>query len=43
VRRRVLADDRLASLPGDVRELSATAFGLLGHGLGDYPPGPVPG
>ena len=43
VRRRVLADDRLASLPGDVRELSATAFGLLGHGLGDYPPGRVPG
>jgi AcrR family transcriptional regulator len=39
VRRRVLADDQLTSLPADVRKLSAAAFGLLEHGLGDYAPG----
>jgi AcrR family transcriptional regulator len=43
VRRRVLAGDRLAALPADVRELSAAGFGLLGQGLGDYPPGPAAG
>jgi len=43
VRRRVLAGDRLASLPADVRTVSAAAFGLLGQGLGDYPPNRPPG
>ncbi len=43
VRRRVLADDRLASLPADVRKVSATGFGLLEQGLGDYAPGRVAG
>ncbi len=43
VRRRVLAGERLAGLPADVRELSAAAFGLLERGLGDYPPGPAAG
>lgn len=43
VRRRVLAGDQLPSLPADVRKLSAEAFGLLGHGLGDYPPGRAAG
>jgi AcrR family transcriptional regulator len=41
VRRRVLAGERLAGLPADVREVSAAAFGLLERGLGDYPPGPA--
>jgi AcrR family transcriptional regulator len=43
VRRRVLGGDQLPSLPADVRKLSAEAFGLLGHGLGDYPPGRAAG
>jgi AcrR family transcriptional regulator len=43
VRRRVLAGERLAGLPADVRELSAAAFGLLERGLGDYPPGAAAG
>jgi len=43
VRRRILAGDQLPSLPADVRKLSAAAFGLLEHGLGDYPPGPAGG
>lgn len=43
VRRRVLAGDQLPSLPADVRKLSAEAFGLLEHGLGDYPPGRAAG
>jgi len=43
VRRRVLAGDQLPSLPADVRKLSAAAFGLLEHGLGDYPPGQAAG
>jgi AcrR family transcriptional regulator len=43
VRRRVLAGERLAGLPADVRELSAAGFGLLERGLGDYPPGPAAG
>ncbi len=36
VRRRVLSGDQLASLPADVRKLSAEAFGLLGDGLAAY-------
>jgi AcrR family transcriptional regulator len=43
VRGRVLAGDALSSLPADVRKLSATAFGLLEHGLGDYLPGRASG
>lgn len=39
VRRRVLAGDRPGALPEEVRELSAAAFGLLEHGLGDYAAG----
>lgn len=43
VRRRVLAGGTLASLPAQVREFSASAFGVLEHGLGDYAPGQAPG
>lgn len=39
VRRRVVADGAPTGLAAEVRELSATAFGLLGHGLADYPAG----
>lgn len=39
VRRRVLDGDAPARLAADVRELAAAAFGLLGHGLGEYPAG----
>jgi AcrR family transcriptional regulator len=43
VRRRVLAGDALSSLPADVREFSARAYGLLERGLGDYAPGRTSG
>jgi hypothetical protein len=36
VRRRVLADDELARLASDVRELSGRAFAMLEDGLGQY-------
>ena len=35
VRGRVLADDRLTQLAGDVREQAGRAFALIEHGIGD--------
>ena len=42
-RRRVLADDRLERLAGDLREAGRRAFALLERGLGDYAPKPKAG
>jgi AcrR family transcriptional regulator len=39
-RRRVLADDRLERLAGDLREAGRRAFALLERGLGDFAPKP---
>jgi AcrR family transcriptional regulator len=39
-RRRVLADDRLERLAGDLREAGRRAFALLERGLGDFAPRP---
>jgi len=40
VRRRVLADERPAGLPAQVRELAEQAFALLEGGLGGYAAAP---
>jgi AcrR family transcriptional regulator len=42
-RRRVLANDRLERLAGDLREAGRRAFALLERGLGDYAPKPKGG
>jgi AcrR family transcriptional regulator len=42
-RRRVLADDRLERLAGDLREAGRRAFALLERGLGDFAPKPKAG
>jgi AcrR family transcriptional regulator len=42
-RRRVLADDRLERLAGDLRDAGRRAFALLERGLGDFAPRPKAG